>query len=84
MHDIYLVVVYPDKCTMSIVGVEDKKRMEEKISFWEDVYGINAKKFPIFFNVHNFTFSDLFIGAVFGLPCQLSSALFNKRFCTYF
>ena len=25
---------------MSVVGVEDKKRVEEKITFWEDVYGI--------------------------------------------
>ncbi|XP_028399544.1 protein arginine N-methyltransferase 3-like [Dendronephthya gigantea] len=32
--------VYPDICTMSIVGVEDKKRMEDKITFWEDVYGV--------------------------------------------
>ena len=31
--------VYPDICTMSVVGVEDKKRMEDKITFWEDVYG---------------------------------------------
>lgn len=36
----YLFTVYPDKCTMSVVGVEDKKRMEEKVTFWEDVYGI--------------------------------------------
>jgi hypothetical protein len=32
--------VYPDRCSISVVGVEDKKRMEEKITFWDDVYGI--------------------------------------------
>jgi hypothetical protein len=40
IYQIYLFSVYPDRCTMSIIGVEDKKRMEEKITFWEDVYGI--------------------------------------------
>ena len=33
--------VYPDRCTMSLVGVEDDKRMKEKIAFWDDVYGKN-------------------------------------------
>ena len=32
--------VYPDRCTMSIVGVEDRNRMNEKVTFWDDVYGV--------------------------------------------
>jgi hypothetical protein len=40
LYKMYLFSVYPDRCTMSVVGVEDKKRVEDKITFWEDVYGI--------------------------------------------
>jgi type I protein arginine methyltransferase len=43
-RDRYLVeggIMMPDKATMYITGIEDAKYKNEKIGFWEDVYGFN-------------------------------------------
>lgn len=34
--------VYPDKCTMSVVGLEDSQRRLEVLTFWDDVYGMKS------------------------------------------
>uniref|UniRef100_UPI00398F527E protein arginine N-methyltransferase 3 isoform X3 n=1 Tax=Pristiophorus japonicus TaxID=55135 RepID=UPI00398F527E len=31
--------VYPDICTISLVAVGDKKKHDERVAFWDDVYG---------------------------------------------
>lgn len=31
--------VYPDTCTISLVAVGDRKKHEERVAFWDDVYG---------------------------------------------
>lgn len=36
-------LVFPDKATMIIAGIEDAEYKEQKIAFWEDVYGFNMK-----------------------------------------
>uniref|UniRef100_A0AC35UG39 Protein arginine N-methyltransferase 1 n=1 Tax=Rhabditophanes sp. KR3021 TaxID=114890 RepID=A0AC35UG39_9BILA len=33
--------IFPDKCTMYINGIEDRKYKEDKIHWWENVYGFN-------------------------------------------
>ncbi|XP_064599715.1 protein arginine N-methyltransferase 3-like [Liolophura sinensis] len=32
-------IVFPDRCTMSVVGLDDSSLHEKHVSFWEDVYG---------------------------------------------
>ncbi|XP_070535885.1 protein arginine N-methyltransferase 3-like [Ptychodera flava] len=32
-------LVYPDRCTISLVAVGDKEMHDSRIAFWEDVYG---------------------------------------------
>jgi len=34
-------IMMPDKATMYIVGIEDAEYKEDKINFWENVYGFN-------------------------------------------
>lgn len=34
-------LIFPDKATMQIAAIEDGDYKEEKINFWEDVYGFN-------------------------------------------
>ena len=36
-------LLLPDRVTLNIVGVEDRKYMEEKFGFWDDVYGVKMK-----------------------------------------
>jgi len=36
-------LVFPDKATMVLATIEDAEYKEQKISFWEDVYGFNMK-----------------------------------------
>ena len=31
----------PDRCTINIAGIEDNSYKKSKLSFWDDVYGIN-------------------------------------------
>ncbi|XP_038664284.1 protein arginine N-methyltransferase 3 isoform X2 [Scyliorhinus canicula] len=41
-RDKYLMkggAVYPDVCTISLVAVGDRKKHDERVAFWEDVYG---------------------------------------------
>ena len=36
-------LIFPDQATMFIAGIEDGDYKEEKIAFWENVYGFNFK-----------------------------------------
>ncbi|XP_067849641.1 protein arginine N-methyltransferase 3 isoform X2 [Heptranchias perlo] len=41
-RDKYLIedgAVYPDICTISLVAVGDSKKHDERVAFWDDVYG---------------------------------------------
>ncbi|XP_078405641.1 protein arginine N-methyltransferase 3 isoform X2 [Cetorhinus maximus] len=41
-RDKYLMeggAVYPDICTISLIAVGDRKKHDERVAFWEDVYG---------------------------------------------
>ncbi|XP_072448865.1 protein arginine N-methyltransferase 3 isoform X1 [Chiloscyllium punctatum] len=41
-RDRYLLeggAVYPDSCTISLTAVGDRKKHDERVAFWEDVYG---------------------------------------------
>jgi len=38
-------LILPDKCNMYIAGIEDGQYKEEKIHFWEDVYGFDYSPF---------------------------------------
>ncbi|KAL4642004.1 protein arginine N-methyltransferase 3 [Arapaima gigas] len=41
-RDLYLAEggsVYPDQCTLSLVAVGDVQKHQERIAFWDDVYG---------------------------------------------
>lgn len=33
--------VYPDLCNISLVAVGDTQRHQDRIAFWDDVYGFN-------------------------------------------
>lgn len=47
-RDKYLVeggLILPDKCTMYVAGIEDAQYKQEKIHFWEDVYGFDYSPF---------------------------------------
>ena len=47
-RDKYLVeggLILPDKCNMYIAGIEDAQYKEEKIHYWEDVYGFDYSPF---------------------------------------
>lgn len=47
-RDRYLVeggLIFPDKCSMHIAGIEDGQYKEDKIHFWEDVYGFDYSPF---------------------------------------
>ncbi|KAI5955689.1 HMT1 [Candida jiufengensis] len=47
-RDKYLVkggLILPDKCQMFIAGIEDGQYKEEKIHYWEDVYGFDYSPF---------------------------------------
>ena len=56
-RDRYLVpggLIFPDKTTMYLTAIEDGQYMEEKIGFWENVYGFNMSCIKVFF--HGFPF----------------------------
>ncbi|KAK9382719.1 S-adenosyl-L-methionine-dependent methyltransferase [Kockiozyma suomiensis] len=38
-------LIFPDKATLHIAGIEDGEYKEEKIGFWNDVYGFNFTPF---------------------------------------
>ena len=38
-------LIFPDKCQMYIAGIEDGQYKEEKIHYWEDVYGFDYSPF---------------------------------------
>ncbi|KAG7662447.1 HMT1 [[Candida] subhashii] len=47
-RDKYLVeggLIFPDKCHMYIAGIEDGQYKDEKIFYWEDVYGFDYSPF---------------------------------------
>lgn len=39
--DLFVVTVYPDICTISLVAVGDLSKHADKLLFWEDVYGFD-------------------------------------------
>ncbi|CCC67591.1 hypothetical protein NCAS_0A10330 [Naumovozyma castellii] len=47
-RDKYLVdggLIFPDKCSLHIAGIEDNEYKHEKTSFWENVYGFDYSPF---------------------------------------
>ncbi|RKP03110.1 hypothetical protein CXG81DRAFT_9949 [Caulochytrium protostelioides] len=38
-------LIFPDKATMHIAGIEDAQYKQEKIGFWDNVYGFNMRHF---------------------------------------
>lgn len=38
-------LIFPDKCSMYIAGIEDGQYKNEKIHYWEDVYGFDFSPF---------------------------------------
>lgn len=47
-RDKYLVkggLILPDKCSMHIAGIEDGEYKDEKINYWQDVYGFDYSPF---------------------------------------
>lgn len=47
-RDKYLVeggLIFPDKCSLYIAGIEDGQYKDEKIGYWEDVYGFDYTPF---------------------------------------
>ncbi len=34
-------MLFPDKCSLSIVGIEDRQYKEDKIHWWDNVYGFD-------------------------------------------
>lgn len=34
-----LYAVYPDKCTLSLVGIDDQEMHQRRLGRWNDVYG---------------------------------------------
>lgn len=47
-RDKYLVeggLILPDKCSMYIAGIEDGEYKDEKINYWQDVYGFDYSPF---------------------------------------
>ncbi|KAJ3334968.1 Protein arginine N-methyltransferase 1, partial [Kappamyces sp. JEL0680] len=40
-------LIFPDKCTMYITAIEDGQYMEEKIGFWDNVYGFNMSSIKV-------------------------------------
>ena len=54
--------MYPDKCSISVVGIEDKKRMDEKVLFWEDVYGRFHRLISFIFSTQSSFISAFFLG----------------------
>lgn len=37
----HLSTVYPDLCNISLAAVGDTQKHQERIAFWDDVYGFN-------------------------------------------
>ncbi|CCF57062.1 hypothetical protein KAFR_0C00670 [Kazachstania africana CBS 2517] len=47
-RDKYLVeggLIFPDKCSIHIAGLEDSEYKSEKLSYWQDVYGFDYTPF---------------------------------------
>lgn len=47
-RDRYLVeggLIFPDKCSIHIAGIEDSQYKGEKINYWQDVYGFDYSPF---------------------------------------
>ncbi|AMD22017.1 HGL323Cp [Eremothecium sinecaudum] len=47
-RDKYLVeggLIFPDKCSIHIAGLEDAQYKDEKINYWQDVYGFDYSPF---------------------------------------
>lgn len=34
-------IMFPDRCTLYITAIEDRQYKDEKINWWDDVYGFN-------------------------------------------
>ena len=35
----FFVVVYPDRCTLCLAALGNSQKVQQKLSFWDDVYG---------------------------------------------
>ncbi|CUS23840.1 LAQU0S12e01222g1_1 [Lachancea quebecensis] len=47
-RDNYLVeggLIFPDKCSIHVAGIEDSQYKDEKLNFWQDVYGFDYSPF---------------------------------------
>ncbi|SCU93747.1 LAMI_0E15456g1_1 [Lachancea mirantina] len=47
-RDHYLVengLIFPDKCSIHIAGIEDSQYKDEKLNYWQDVYGFDYTPF---------------------------------------
>ncbi|CCK72184.1 protein-arginine omega-N methyltransferase HMT1 KNAG_0J01020 [Huiozyma naganishii CBS 8797] len=47
-RDRYLIeggLIFPDKCSLHIAGLEDSQYKHEKLSYWQDVYGFDYSPF---------------------------------------
>jgi protein arginine N-methyltransferase 1 len=58
-------LMFPDRAVLYICGIEDNDYKQQKISFWDNVYGFNMKSmkeiaikffFKIFFHFFSFIF----------------------------
>ncbi|AET40431.1 protein-arginine omega-N methyltransferase HMT1 Ecym_6026 [Eremothecium cymbalariae DBVPG len=47
-RDKYLVeggLIFPDKCSLHVAGLEDAQYKDEKVNYWQDVYGFDYSPF---------------------------------------
>ena len=36
-------LIFPDRAIIYLAGLEDSQYRDEKVGFWDDVYGVNMK-----------------------------------------
>lgn len=36
---IFFVIVYPDRCTICVAALGNSEKVQQRLSFWDDVYG---------------------------------------------
>eukprot|EP00182_Erythrolobus_australicus_P003397 CAMPEP_0185835288 /NCGR_PEP_ID=MMETSP1353-20130828/7421_1 /TAXON_ID=1077150 /ORGANISM="Erythrolobus australicus, Strain CCMP3124" /LENGTH=348 /DNA_ID=CAMNT_0028533885 /DNA_START=52 /DNA_END=1098 /DNA_ORIENTATION=- len=53
-------LIFPDKCTLFLCGIEDAQYRSEKIDFWDDVYGFNMTC------IKNIALTEPLVDTVFG------------------
>jgi protein arginine N-methyltransferase 1 len=65
-------LIFPDKCTMFLSGIEDGQYKEEKIGFWDNVYGFNMS------HMKQFVIREPLVDTVNGNAMVTSSYPFRK------